>query len=277
MVTKLSENSKGYADKSVKVKPTTKETLEKIGKGKSIDETINILFGAYYDLKKIQSRLKTLEDEVIALRSQRPQPQAQPATSIEASTTDSPKETEKPAEVLTTQVESQPCPYYSFNHTQSLVHCSKDFDTKGMIHRVTQEVCDMCWERIQSKKDQAAQDETIAEQYPCLCRFDHDNEWLCALNSPTVRRLEYGLKTCQACPDRLTEEKRKQLETQGEFTETMRYITCGAKQKEDPKAGLLIWDSKNPNCPHKGYAVPIQACFNAKCPYAKLVQVIPKK
>jgi hypothetical protein len=135
----------------------------------------------------------------------------------------------------------------------------------------------MCWDRIQSKKYEVKKDFEIADDNPCLCRFDHDDEWLCALNAPTVRRLEYGLKTCQACPDRLTEEKRKQLETQGEFTETKRYITCGAQEKQDAKAGIIVWDSKNPDCPNQGVCVPIRACFDAKCSYAKLVQVMPKR
>jgi hypothetical protein len=239
------------------------KTLKTKWKASNISEVIDKLMK---DHKNFEDRIKTLEDRLQASS------QPQPAVLVEAPTTTK-NETVKPAEVPVAQVESQPCPYYSFNRPQSLVHCSKDYDTKGMIHRVTQEVCDMCWDRVQSKKQQINDDATLADQNPCLCRFDHDEEWLCALNAPTVRRLEYGLKTCQACPDRLTEQSVKE---RGEALKTERYITCGAKITEDKKAGLLVWDSKSKECPHQGSAVPIQACFNIHCGYAKAVQYVPK-
>lgn len=246
------------------------KTLKTKWKLSNISEVIDKLMKEH---KTFGDRIKTLED-----RLQTPQPQTQPPQIATAPTpNDTKKETsEKSAETLNTKTKTQPCPYYSYNHPQALVHCSKDYDTKGLIHRVTEEVCDMCWDRIQSKKQQIEDDATLADQYPCLCRFDHEEELFCALNAPTVRRLEYGLKTCQACPDRLTEELKKQREAEGEFTETKRYITCGAKEKQDSKAGILVWDSKNPDCPNQGYCVPIVACFQAKCSYAKLVQIIPK-
>lgn len=44
------------------------------------------------------------------------------------------------------------CSFYSlFN---GIVHCSKDYDQRGVIHKVTQEVCDMCWERQKHAQQQ---------------------------------------------------------------------------------------------------------------------------
>jgi hypothetical protein len=45
------------------------------------------------------------------------------------------------------------CRHYSFNRKRKLVECAKDYITKNhMVHSITQEVCDQCWDRIQSKK-----------------------------------------------------------------------------------------------------------------------------
>jgi len=44
------------------------------------------------------------------------------------------------------------CPHYSFDHKRKLVECMRKFAEKNEILRVTQEVCDMCWEKIMSKK-----------------------------------------------------------------------------------------------------------------------------
>jgi len=161
------------------------------------------------------------------------------------------------------------------------IDCLKDYDKRGAVHQVPKEVCDQHFafmkNNIQTKKEMFTKDTAVAEQFPCKCRFDHEDEWFCALKAPAVQKVEYGLKVCQACPTRLTKDLVKKLEAQGEFTETKRYITCGAKEKQDAKVGLLIYDSKNPDCPHNGICVPIQACFDAHCSYAKIMQVMPKR
>jgi hypothetical protein len=188
--------------------------------------------------------------------------------------------TEFPTEHIIQESENHQCPFHVLDGNGK-VDCLKFYDKKGVIRQVPKKVCDQHWTSIQStiqrKKEAFQKDAVIAEQFPCRCRFNHEYEWLCALKAPAVQKIEYGLKVCQACPTRLTKDLVKKLEAQGEFTETKRYITCGAKEKQDAKVGLLIYDSKNPACPHDGVCVPIQACFDAHCSYAKIMQVTPKR
>jgi hypothetical protein len=157
------------------------------------------------------------------------------------------------------------------------VDCLKFYDEKGTVRQIPKEVCDHHFAfmqgAIQSKKEMFKKDIVIAGEFPCRCRFDQEDEWFCALNAPTVRKLEYSSKTCQACPKRLTEEKVKELDN----LKTDRYVTCGAKITEDSKAGLLVWDSKDPTCLHQGQAYPLNHCFSIKCPKAKIVQYTTKK
>lgn len=49
---------------------------------------------------------------------------------------------------------SQACRFYSEGETDGLVHCSKDYDRKGVIHRVTPTVCDQCWQLVQKDLQQ---------------------------------------------------------------------------------------------------------------------------
>jgi hypothetical protein len=173
-----------------------------------------------------------------------------------------------------------PCGFYCLDGNGK-VDCLKFYDEKGVVRQVPQEVCDKHFTFMQgatqSKRELFKKDTIITEQLPCLCRFDQEDEWFCALNAPTVRKLDYGLKTCQACPKRLTEELRKKHEVAGKFSNTDRYVTCGAKITEDTKVGLLVWDSKDPTCPHQGQAYPLTHCFSVKCPNAKMVQYTVKR
>jgi hypothetical protein len=56
-----------------------------------------------------------------------------------------------------------PCSFYSFKGIW--VHCKRDEATKNVIQPVSQEVCNMCWDRIQSKKqtqEEASENATTA-------------------------------------------------------------------------------------------------------------------
>lgn len=223
------EKSKNYADKSVKVKATTKDALEKIGKGKSIDESINILLDAYSDLKKLQLRFKTLEDEVTALRQT---PQSQPAPITIAPQTeiskDSSEITEPPAISESVKVGGQQCDFYTFNDKKQLVECTRTFAEKNEILRVTQQVCDKCWNNIQSKKEQAKEDPALpAPNSPSGVRLEskpsNENEpW-----TPTEQRaIELAYEKTKAkekakaeCKMAVLEAKRKLLESQNRLKE----------------------------------------------------------
>ena len=45
-----------------------------------------------------------------------------------------------------------PCPFYKYDNENDKVLCSKDFDKRGIIHRVPQAICDQCNEQRQLKK-----------------------------------------------------------------------------------------------------------------------------
>lgn len=41
---------------------------------------------------------------------------------------------------------AHPCEFYRFDSANDKVHCSRDFAKKGVIHRVTKDLCNKCWE-----------------------------------------------------------------------------------------------------------------------------------
>ena len=152
------------------------------------------------------------------------------------------------------------CPNYSWG--ENAVLCGKDYDKKGVVHKVPEDVCMQCWQR--NKEILAPQTKPDTEKVECLCRYEHAGKYFCVKNPPKATPLAHNLKTCLACPDRLTKEKAEQ---RGVILRTHEYVTCGAKEHRDEKRGLMLHCMKE-----GGRWVDISHCKKIHCPSLKTVQ-----
>lgn len=164
---------------------------------------------------------------------------------------------EKTDQAIRETSEHATCPNYSWGENNVL--CGKDYDKKGVVHKIPEDVCIQCWQR---NKDIIIP-KTEGDIQPCLCRYEHANNYFCVKNPPRAVKLAHALKTCSVCPDRLTKEK---AETLGLILTTKKYVICGAVEKQDEKAGTLL------HCPRAGQWTNIRQCEEIGCSQVKIIQ-----
>lgn len=157
-----------------------------------------------------------------------------------------------------TETTTHQCPHYSFDPAIERVLCSKDFNQRGTIHKIPQEVCDQHWAEV--KKTWTEEDVTEVE---CLCRYEDKDSLYCMLHPPHVKKLLHALTTCRACPDRLTKQKAEDL---GLVLTTRKYVICRAEEKQDEKVGLMLL------CPRTNQWTNIELCEEIKCTQFKTIQ-----
>ena len=228
----------------IRVKPPTQKRLDatidhlkKHRKGRvTYDDAISHLFNK---IKELKSKIRDLE-------------QAKPQPSMQDKEVSMVPESPSDA--------GMQCPFWS-DAGSGWVHCAKDQDRKGVIHKVSQEVCNLCYVRIQQRM---LKNKELAEKLDCLSRYEEADIYFCVKNPPKAVRLEHGLKTCQACTQRLTKEK---AHAQGLVLRTHTYVTCGAKEHRDSKNRLMFYCTKQ-----GGTWIDIEYCKNIKCPHVKTVQ-----
>lgn len=160
-----------------------------------------------------------------------------------------------------------PCPYYSL--VGDIVHCSKDLKTKVVIHRVTREICDRCWELQQARRRETPHDKEGVNDSQCLSRFEADEESFCAKDPAHIRKLEDDLTACQDCPDRLTDEI---IARQDVLVQSKRIVTCGATEVVFEAQGRKVF-SRHEECPHRKRWITLDMCEDARCPLLKKVKV----
>lgn len=263
----------------IRVKSQTKNLLDKLvdhlkphRQGRvTYDDAIDYLFEKRRQIGSLQRSIKKLETDNTDLKTKleagipTPPMEAPPPSSLQTppETVGPEPPTPKPTETpeWTVPIPSRQCHFYA-EAEDGLVHCSKDYDAKGIIHRVTEVICAMCWDRIAKR---VQDNKRLSEAYPCLRRFQgQDGDFRCVIHPPKATRLSDGLKTCQACQDRLTEEIAQQ---KGIIIRPQYYLDCGAQEKKDDKAGWLV------NCPHtaKTEWQPIAVCKEKECPRLKII------
>ena len=126
------------------------------------------------------------------------------------------------------------------------------------------------WERF---KEKVAILETkhieLTGKTPCFSRYEDEGLYWCVTKKAHAVKLS-TLKICRACPSRLTPER---VKAEGIALRTSYYWTCGATERYDEKAGLMLF-CKNPMCPvHiRGRWHSTQACVEASCPHMKRVK-----
>lgn len=245
--TSISEEDAKYLDK-------LKQRLHVSGKGYT-----DVITKVIKKQKKLRKTLKKLQRRIAELETQLNQPPLEPAK--ESTPEDITKTLTRP----TPPIETSQCPFYSL--VDDIVHCSKDYDQRGVIRKVTKEVCTLCWNRQEKAREQARN--LNPADLPCLCRYEHEGNFYCGLRPAKARKLEHGLKQCQACPERLTEEK---VALQGDVLTTKKYVTCGATENVDKTRGLMLY-SRNKKCPHQNRWITTDQCEEAKCPFLKKVKV----
>lgn len=152
------------------------------------------------------------------------------------------------------------CPHHSIG--DDVVLCSKDYDKKGTIHKIPDSICMQCWQR--NKSILAPDIKPDTEQVECLCRYEHAGKYFCVKNPPRSVPLAHNLKTCLACPDRLTKDKAEQ---RGLIMRTHDFVTCKAKENMDPKLGLMLYCERE-----GGRWVTIAHCKKQGCENLKTVQ-----
>jgi len=239
VVIRIEETTKNRLD-------VIKDALKKRRKGRiSHDDAIQSL---YKKIKDLKAEIRTLQQGI---------PTAKP---IDETPTQPPQINEKPAPPQTPLMDHPPCPHYSWG--DNIVLCSKDYDKKGVIHKVTDVICAMCWQR--NKDILAPQTKPDTEKVECLCRYEHAGKYFCVKNPPRSVPLAHNLKTCLACPDRLTKDKAEQ---RGLILRTHEYVTCGAKEHRDEKKGLMLHCMKE-----GGRWVTIEHCKKIQCKSLKTVQ-----
>jgi len=155
------------------------------------------------------------------------------------------------------------CEFYTFIDDQ--VNCSKDFDAKGIIHRVPEEICLLCWTRIRKAMDE---DQIEASQFPCLCRYENHGQWFCLLHPPRPRYLQHGLKTCVACAERLSEERAEQ---KGLRLTTKYFPSCKPKERKIGTDRQL--KTENFDCPFSNQWISMSECLRVKCSHLKSLKV----
>jgi len=170
--------------------------------------------------------------------------------------------TEQTPAVDPTATTTHQCPHYSFDPSIEKVLCSKDFNRGGRIHKIPQEVCDKHWEEI--KKTWTEEDVSEVE---CLSRYEDRGAFFCVKNPPKAVKLLHGLKTCKACPDRLTKQRADDL---GLILTTRKYVTCGALEKKSETVGLML------RCPKTNEWCNIRLCEEIECPQFKTIQAYNK-
>lgn len=150
---------------------------------------------------------------------------------------------------------THPCPHYSFDPAIERVLCSKDFNRGSRIHKIPQEVCDKHWEQI--KKTWTEQDISDVE---CLSRYEDKGAFFCVKNPPKAVKLLHALKTCRACPDRLTKDRAEHMQ---KVLQTHYFVNCGAKESED-----RFYCKKKEG----GKWVTIDHCKKKECEFLKTYQ-----
>jgi hypothetical protein len=114
------------------------------------------------DRKNLEDRIKTIEDRL------QTSGQSQPTPTVNAPLTEIPKESSEKTETTiipeSAKVGGQQCDFYTFNDKKQLVECMRTFAEKNEILRVTQQVCDKCWNNIQSKKEGISETSLITDQ-----------------------------------------------------------------------------------------------------------------
>lgn len=170
--------------------------------------------------------------------------------------------TEKEQTPTVDPTKTHQCPHYSFDPAIERVLCSKDFNRGGRIHKVPQEVCDKHWAEI--KKTWTEEDVSEVE---CLSRYEDKDAFFCVKNPPKAVKLLHGLKTCRACPDRLTKQRAEDL---GLVLTTRKYVICGAEERQDEKVGLML------RCPRASQWTNIEQCEELRCTQFKTIKAYNK-
>ena len=210
------------------------------------------ILSLYKQVKDLKAEIKTLQAKgVLAVVTQK---------EVVALAEGSETIKEKTDQAIIEMSEHATCPHYSWG--ENVVLCGKDYDKKGVVHKVPEDVCIQCWQR--NKEILAPQTKPAIEKVECLCRYEHAGEYFCLKNPPRAVKLAHALKTCLACPDRLTKDKAEQ---RGLILRTHDYVTCKAKEVMDPKTGLMLYCQKE-----GGRWVQISHCKKVKCEHLKTVQ-----
>lgn len=244
VVIRIEETTKNRLD-------VIKDQLKKRRKGRiSHDDAIQSLFKKIKDLK---AENKTLQQGI---------PTAKPSLEGEKEDGKTPLNSlsREPAPPQTPLMTHPPCPFFTLG--EDVVMCGKDYDKKGVVHKVPEDVCMQCWQR--NKDILAPQIKPDTEKVECLCRYEHAGKYFCVKNPPRAVPLAHNLKTCLACPDRLTKDK---AEHRGLILRTHEYVTCGSKENMDPKVGLMLYCDKE-----GGRWVTIAHCKKIECEFLKTVQ-----
>lgn len=253
----------------IRVKSKTKNALDTLvdklkarRKGKvTYDDLIILLLDDHAQVGRLERKVTHLEAENTDLKAKLEAgvlPKVEAPVGPEAT----PETTPETPQDYIIEIPSSQCQYYA-EADDGTIHCSKDYDARGVIHRVTEVVCAMCWDRIAKRLQE---DRRLAEAYPCLRRFQgQDGNFRCVIHPPEATTLAHGLQTCQACQNRLTEDIARE---QGVILRPQYYLDCGAKEHDDPKAGLMV------QCSHAGVKTwwSIETCKERECPHLKLIQ-----
>jgi len=162
---------------SMRVSPETIKTLKKLKKdfkAKSYDEAIGMVAHEHEEFGDLQERINKLETSInqhkVPTESTKPieAPETSKPLSNDFTNTSKKTITEAPTPTPTEAGEPSikskaPVPVETPPHHKctfrtmgpdDLVHCSKDYDRKNIIHRVTDNVCTQCWDRIMSKRQE---------------------------------------------------------------------------------------------------------------------------
>lgn len=218
--------------------------------------------------RKQKRTIKKLKGRVINLEAQLNQPPPKVKPLEEPSTVkEAPQDTRSISATPTLPVEHPQCPFYT-DGSEGLVDCSKDYDTRGVIHKITQEICNQCWTRQEQRRAKALEETNLEQETSCLCRYEHNGEHYCFFGRKP-RKLEHGLKMCLSCKDRLTLEE---AEAKDYILRTKKYVTCGATETTDTIKGPMLY-SRNSQCPHQNRWITIDMCEQANCPMLKKVKV----
>lgn len=135
MVTKVSKK----ADTSVKISKANARSLKTLKgtlKVSSIDDVVTILQEDRVKLKKARKKVNELETKIAMLGDTPPQ---------EAPTVPNTQQQDVKDDVES--IKTHPCSFYSFDGKTSKVHCSRDYAKRGVIHKISKEVCNQCWKQ----------------------------------------------------------------------------------------------------------------------------------
>jgi len=137
-------------DVTTQTRDILKETKCDIGKDcKTYDDLLQTLVTGHKVRKALEKKVRQLEQDIKALReAQQTVTTSTPTHPLDARSI--PQQATTPTSAVSTASAKipepkHPCEFHSFGKTPNDVNCMKDFNKKGVVHHLTQQMCDQCW------------------------------------------------------------------------------------------------------------------------------------